>query len=75
MSKHHQAYQSPFAKMLTDQRYPFASQLAIQAGLDPSQVMFAYLKISASVPNTLGETARQKEIDRRFQAFLTDAQQ
>lgn len=75
MAKHHRPYQSPFAKMLTDQRYPFATQLAAQVGLDPSQVMFAYLKISASVADKLGEQARTREIDRRFQAFLTAAQQ
>ncbi|WP_203637533.1 hypothetical protein [Levilactobacillus wangkuiensis] len=75
MAKHHRAYQSPFAKMLTDQRYPFATALAAQAGLDPSQVMFAYLKITASVADSLGSEARLKEIDRRFQSFLTDASQ
>lgn len=73
MAKHHQAYQSPFAKMLTDQRYPFATQLAAQAGLDPSQVMFAYLKITAGVPETLTAEARLREVDRRFQSFLKDA--
>ncbi|WP_143461602.1 hypothetical protein [Levilactobacillus enshiensis] len=73
MAKHHQAYQSPFAAMLTDQRYPFATKLATAAGLDPSQVMFAYLQITANVPETLAAIPKQKEIDRRFQAFLADA--
>ncbi|MFC6205937.1 MULTISPECIES: hypothetical protein [Levilactobacillus] len=73
MSKHHQSYQSPFAAMLTEQRFPFASQLAAKAHLDPSQVMFAYLQITANVPTTLAAVPRQKEIDRRFQQFLTDA--
>ncbi|WP_203640953.1 hypothetical protein [Levilactobacillus andaensis] len=73
MAKHHQPYQSPFAAMLTDQRYPFATKLATAAGLDPSQVMFAYLQITANVPETLAAVPKQKEIDRRFQAFLTDA--
>lgn len=74
MAKHHQRYHSPYAAMLTEQRYALENQLADQTGLDPSQIMFGYLQITAAVPTTLPVLPRQKEIDRRFQAFLTDAQ-
>lgn len=33
MAKHHQRYHSPYAAMLTEQRYAFANQLADQTGL------------------------------------------
>lgn len=75
MAKHRRPYQSPFAPLLTDQRFAFATQLAQQAGIDPSQVLFAYLQLMATVA-TNGQTAtvsQQQEIDRRFQQFLDDA--
>ncbi|NLR08815.1 MULTISPECIES: hypothetical protein [Lactobacillaceae] len=74
MTKHQQAYHSPFAAMLTRDRFALATRLAAQYHLDESQVMFAYLQITAAVAES-GKTvtARQREIDRRFQAFLDDA--
>ncbi|HJE87053.1 hypothetical protein KB236_06810 [Levilactobacillus brevis] len=74
MTKHHQAYHSPYAAMLTNERFALATRLAAQYHLDESQVMFAYLQITATVAEP-GKTvtARQREIDRRFQAFLEDA--
>lgn len=71
MAKHHRSYQSPFAPLLTADRYAFATQLATRYGKDQSEILFAYLKITAAT-QTLGlaEGPRQREIDRRFQAFL-----
>ena len=51
MAKHHQRYHSPYAAMLTEQRYDFANQLADQTGLDPSQIMFGYLVDCKFNPN------------------------
>lgn len=74
MTKHHQSYQSPFAAMLTGERFALATRLAAQYHLDEIQVMFAYLQITANVAEP-GKAVmdRQREIDRRFQAFLDDA--
>ncbi|MDT6981172.1 hypothetical protein [Levilactobacillus zymae] len=76
MAKRHRSYISPFAALLGAQRFELATQLAQQTGLDPSQVLFAYLQITASVAamGLSGETARQRTIDQRFQRFLDDAQ-
>lgn len=76
MTKRHHPYQSPFAALLTDQRYAFATQLATTTGLDQSQVLFGYLQITATVAQG-GQAAtptQQREIDRRFRQFLDDAQ-
>lgn len=35
MAKHRRPYQSPFAPLLTDQRFAFATQLAQQGGSIP----------------------------------------
>ncbi|GEO68845.1 hypothetical protein [Levilactobacillus acidifarinae] len=76
MAKRHHAYVSPFAALMGAHRFEFATQLAQQTGLDPSQILFAYLQITASVAGMAlsGETARQRTIDQQFQQFLTDAQ-
>ncbi len=74
MTKHHQAYQSPYAAMLTPNRFDLALKLAAQYHLDASQIMFAYLEITANVAELAKNvTDRQKEIDERFQAFLEGA--
>ncbi|KJW11744.1 hypothetical protein [Levilactobacillus spicheri] len=76
MTKRHHPYQSPNADLLTDQRYAFATRLAGETGLDQSQILFAYLQITATVASG-GQTAtptQQREVDRRFQQFLHDAQ-
>jgi len=74
MTKHHQAYQSPYAAMLTPDRFDLALKLAAQYHLDASQIMFAYLEITANVVEPAKNvTDRQKEIDERFQAFLEGA--
>lgn len=74
MTKHHHTYQSPYAAMLTPDRFDLALKLATQYHLDASQIMFAYLEITANVAEPgKGVTDRQKEIDQRFQAFLDDA--
>lgn len=76
MAKRHHAYTSPFAALMGADRFDFATQLAQQTGLDPSQVLFAYLQITASVAGAglSGDTARQRAIDQQFQRFLNDAQ-
>lgn len=75
MAKHHRDYTSPFAALRGADRFEFATQLARQTGLDPSQILFAYLKITAQVAGLQlsGETARQKKVDQQFQHFLEDA--
>ncbi|QMU08133.1 hypothetical protein [Levilactobacillus suantsaii] len=76
MTKRHRTYESPFAPMMGPDRFQYASQLATKVGLDPSQILFAYLQITASVAalELSGETARQRKIDQQFQQFLIDAQ-
>jgi len=75
MTKRHHPYVSPFAALMTDERYAFATKLAAETGLDQGQLLFAYLQMTATVAQA-GQTAtpvQQREIDRRFQQFLTDA--
>ncbi|PWG00068.1 hypothetical protein [Levilactobacillus bambusae] len=75
MAKHKRRYQSPYAPLMTDQRFEFASQLAKQYRMDVSEVLMAYMQITASVAKAVsGTQKRQQEIDQRFTAFLTDAQ-
>ncbi|HIW71944.1 MAG TPA: hypothetical protein H9875_04875 [Candidatus Levilactobacillus faecigallinarum] len=76
MVKRHHPYQSPFAALLTADRFTFATQLATHYRMDTSQVLFAYLQITANVA-AAGQAAtptQQREIDRWFQQFLNDAQ-
>ncbi|NLR32671.1 hypothetical protein [Levilactobacillus tujiorum] len=76
MTKHQRPYHSPFAAMLTGERFALATKLAAQYHLDESQVMFAYLQITAAVAEPgKAVMAQQPEIDRRFQAFLEGANQ
>lgn len=75
MAKHRRPYQSPFAPLLTADRYAFATQLATRYGKDQSEILFAYLQITAATQALgLAEGPRQREIDRRFQAFLAAEQ-
>lgn len=71
MVKRHHEYQSPYAALLTNDRYAAATKLAQQTGKDQSQILFAYLQITAAVNQlNLGVTATLPEIDRRFHDFL-----
>jgi len=67
------AYQSPFAAMVTGDRYALATKLSQESGLDQSQVMYAYLQITATVSADSAIRESTPEIDRRFQALLTAA--
>ncbi|KRN03421.1 hypothetical protein FD13_GL000210 [Levilactobacillus senmaizukei DSM 21775 = NBRC 103853] len=59
--------------MLTDDRYALATKLAKESGLDQSQVMYAYLQVTATVAADQTIHEAEPEIDRRFQALLTAA--
>lgn len=76
MAKHKQKYKSPYESFETKQRFEFASELAKQYHMDVSEILMAYMKITASVANNFsGKIKQQQEIDQRFTAFLNDAQE
>lgn len=66
------AKETLFSKLLTDERYTFASELGSKYHKDASQILFTYLKFMADDTQNQSKSLQKSlpEIDKKFQKYL-----
>ncbi|MHC9532028.1 hypothetical protein ACVQ8P_05535 [Dellaglioa sp. BT-FLS60] len=66
------AKETAFSKLLTDDRYTFASELGNKYHKDASQILFMYLKLMAEGTQNKSKSLQKSlpEIDKKFQIYL-----